>query len=439
MKFGQEILQKNLRSDKTMNKIKVVWVCSFSNPSTRRRLPIKISLWKRILFRLKGKKLVLSDTAIWNSNAIKEMEKINDVDLHVICPVRGLGKKEVRYEENNIHYYFFREQNSNTIRFILHQLFTKYTSLYKKNRRHIKTLIAEIRPAIVHVMGAENPYYSLAALDVPADIICIVQLQALLTRLVNVTQIAEESRNFYYKGLFERQIINRADYIGTNVDDFKSYILQEIKPNAKFLEISLAMAQEINLAPEKKQFDFVYFAANISKAGEDALEAFILASKRNPNMTLDVVGAYDDLYKEKLDKRIAECGIVDAVTFEGRLPSHDDVIRQIRKSRFALLPLKMDFVPNTLREAMANGLPVITTITDGTPKLNMDSYCVMLSKQGDYQSMADNMLKLLSDDNLAKELVKNAARYEEGRHSNAKILQKWREAYQKVLQYSNRI
>lgn len=375
-----------------------------------------------------------TDSAIWNTNAIEEMEKIDDVELHVICGVRGLAKKEVLYEDNGIHYYFFREQNSNVFRFILHQLFTKYTSRYKVNRRVISQLISEIQPDIVHVMGAENPYYSLSLLDVPSNIPTIIQLQALLTRLVNVTKVREEKKSFYYKGLMEREIIKKADYIGTTLDDFKKFIIEEIKSDAQFLDISLAMAQKINLEPSEKQYDFVYFSANISKAGEEALESFILAHKKNPTITLDIVGGYDEAFRARLDARINECGIDNCVTFEGRLPSHDDVIHQIHKARFALLPLKMDFVPNTLHEAMANGLPVVTTITDGTPSLNEKKKCVLLSEQNDFQAMADNMMALLENESLRNELRQNAAVYENERSNNRSIIAKWVEAYKNIVQ-----
>lgn len=415
-------------------KIRVAWVCSFSNEKMRARLTFDSGGCLRILYKLLGVTYGRgTDSAIWNTNAIEEMEKIDDVELHVICGVRGLAKKEVLYEDNGIHYYFFREQNSNIVRFVLHQLLSKYTSLYKRNRRVISQLISEIQPDIVHVMGAENPYYSLSLLDVPSNIPTIIQLQALLTRLVNVTKVKEEKKSFYYKGLMEREIIKKADYIGTTLNDFKQFILEEIKPDARFLDIDLAMAQKINLEETEKQYDFVYFSASISKAGKEALESFILAHKRKPDITLDIVGAYDETFKEKLDARIKECGIESSVTFEGRLPSHDDVIRQIRKARFALLPLKMDFVPNTLHEAMANGLPVVTTITDGTPSLNEKKKCVLLSEQNDFQAMADNMMALLENESLRNELRQNAAAYENEQSNNRSIIAKWVEAYKNIV------
>lgn len=415
-------------------KIRVAWVCSFSNEKMRARLTFDSGGCFKALYKLLGVTFGReTDSAIWNTNAIEEMEKIDDVELHVICPVRGLAKKEVLYEENGIHYHFFREQNSDIVRFAWHQLFTKYFSRYKKNRRVISRFISAIQPDIVHVMGAENPFYSLSLLDVPSNIPTIIQLQALLTRLVDVTTVKEEKKAFYYKGLMEREIIKKANFIGTKSSIFRKYIIEEIKPDAQFLDISLAMAQKINLEQTEKQNDFVYFSVDISKAGEEALESFILAHERKPNITLDIIGGYNDAFKEKLDARIKECGIEGSVIFEGRLPSHDDVIKQIRNARFALLPLKMDLVPNTIHEAMANGLPVVTTITDRTPCLNEKRQCVLLSEQNDFRTMADNMIALLDNEQLGNELRWNAAAYEEERSNNRSIIEKWVEAYKSIV------
>lgn len=415
-------------------KLKVVWICSFSNKKVRAKLPIKVSGCKKLVYKLMGRTISKdTDSAIWNTNAIEEFEKIKDVDLYVICPVRDLVEPIVAYKEDNIHYYFFREQHSNLIRFVFYQLFTEYTSHYKTNRRFISRFIKDIKPDIVHVMGAENPFYSLSLLDIPSDIPTIIQLQALLTRLVDKTQDKLKKRSYYYKGLIEREIIMKANYIGTISEVFRQYIVKEINPDAVFLDLTLAMAQKINLDQKGKKYDFVYFSANINKAGREAIESFALACEKNKDITLDIVGEYYSSFKEELDERIKELGLGKNITFEGRLPTHEDVICQIRKSRFALIPLKLDLVPNTIHEAMANGLPVVTTITDGTPSLNAKRQCVLLSEQNDFQAMADNMIALLDNEQLGNELRWNAAAYEEERSNNRSIIEKWVEAYKSIV------
>lgn len=416
--------------------IKVVWICAFSNPKVREHFTTKINPILRFILKKKGHPVNTSvDYGIWNSNAIKEFEKIKDIDLHIISPIRYLSKKEVRFDVNGIHYYFFRDENSNLISQLYYQLVTKNKSLFIKNRKHVRTLVKEINPEIVHVIGAENPYYSLALLDIPDKIPTIIQLQALLDRLVENIANQFEKKNIAYKGRLERQIIDKADYVGTEVVDFKEYIKEEIKPETKFLDISIAMGNEINLTEDVKDYDFVYFAAGINenKAGDVALKSFAIAHQLHPEITLNIIGKIDEGFRKILDEIISKNRLENAVFIEGKLPTHNDVISQIRKSKYALLPLKFDFVPNTIREAMCNGLPVVTTITEnGTTKLNEKRESVLLSKPDDHNAIAKNMIKLIENPTLAETLRKNAAISEEERINNYDMMLKWADVYKKI-------
>ena len=109
-------------------------------------------------------------------------------------------------------------------------------------------------------------------------------------------------------------------------------------------------------------------------------------------------------------------------------------MRQIRKARFAVLPLKIDVSSSTLREAMANGLPVVTTITPSTPKINAERQCLLLSEKEDFIGMKDNMLRLMNSKDLADELRQNAFIRVRERYDNEAIVGKWREVYHSVLE-----
>lgn len=421
-----------------MDKITVVWICSFSNSEIRNILETRsASLLEKLAYKVVGKPLNEGrDSAIWNVNAIEEFEKFPEVDLHIVCAIRGLKHKEQNFDLRGIHYHFFRDENSSLLRKIFRQLFTKNRALFAENRKNFARIIAEVQPSIVHIIGAENPYYSLAALDVPEGITTIVQLQALLARLVDVTKRSDEKKNFYYKGELEKQIFRKVDYIGTTVKDFVDYIRSEVKADARFLPLSLAMGQKIDRTVYEKQYDFVYWSASILKAGDFAIEAFVLAFKQNPSITLDVIGGYPEEFKAQLTEKLEMVGAENAVTFEGMLPSHDDVLNQIKKSRIALLPLKMDLVPNTVHEAMASGLPVITTRTGGTPKLNIKRHTVEITEQGDFQGMADNMLSVLKDDVLFNELRENGFVTESEYDSNEIRMKKWLDTYKDITTLS---
>jgi glycosyltransferase involved in cell wall biosynthesis len=126
-------------------------------------------------------------------------------------------------------------------------------------------------------------------------------------------------------------------------------------------------------------------------------------------------------------------GLGNEVDFTGKLPSYNDVIAEVRKAQFALLPLKVDLISGTIREAMANGLPVVTSKTPDTPKLNEARESVLLSDIGDFNAMADNMMKLLSDQNFAQLFRENGAKTVFERYSNKALMLEWRDCYHAIL------
>jgi len=415
-------------------KIKVVWICHFSDKRIRECIEFDKFYYKTII-----KKILLKpirgwqDYAAWNSNAIKEFEKYDDIDLTIIFPHVGIKGKNQEFSLNGINYICFRSEDDYLGSFIKSRISKSIRKNYPKNRKLISELISKIKPDIVHVIGAENPYYSMAALDIPDNIPSIVSLQTLVSDPDFKKNYPIGEEEYKIRSFIESKIIKRCDYIATPVQLFQTIIKTNIKPDANFLNISLALGQDIDTSYDKKIYDFVYFAANINKAGDYAIEAFALAYRQVPGTTLNMSGSYSADFKTKLDERINELGISDCVFFTGSQPTHDDVLRQIKKSRFALLPLKIDLVSGTIREAMACGLPVVSTVTPGTPGLNRERESILISKKGDFQAMANNMVRLLKDEELARKLRENGIKTVQERYSNERNMEEWRKSYYDIL------
>ena len=418
------------------NKIKVLWLCSVSNAEMREHYQTKAGfVLKWIYKKFKHTTTDDKDHAQWDTNAIKEIEKRDDLELHVVCPKRFLTKKFVDFEMNGVYYHLFRDQNSSLLTWLISQTITKFSSRYHRNRKRIKHIIETIKPDVVHVIGAENPQYSLATLDIPESIPVIVQLQALLCSLEAVTRIPFERKDYHYKGEIEKEIFKKVPFIGTPVPSFAEYIKKNLDTKATILNIGLALTEPVYKENNKKEFDFVYFSGNLSKGADLALKSFAIAHQIYPNITLDVIGGYSDELKSTLDTIVEENNLKDYVTFEGFLPTHDDVIMQIRKAIYALLPITMDILPGTVREAMANGLVVLTSITEGTPTLNEKMESVLLSPVCDYKKMADDMITVLENPKYAKNLRENAWKIAEERSSNREVIQKWVDSYKACLAY----
>lgn len=425
-------------------KIKVVWICNVMNGIVREHLCSDIGIGRRILIGvLKMMSPVISkntrdrldnflnyrpqsDYGQWNTNAIREFEKIDTVELHVIIPVNMTSCPLAEFQKNGIYYHIVKSHDN-----IVHKAFGSKVKLprYKYDRKIIARIINVIAPDVIHIIGAENPQYSQTVFDVYQRYPVIVQLQTLLSD-PNVLKIDGKRSQV---AQMERKILSLPVYIGTPMSDFRRIILSDINPKAKLLNIGLAVNEPVERKEYKKEYDFVYFSANISKAADLAVEAFCLATKKHPELSLEIIGAYSEDYKALLVNRLKEYDIEQNVHFEGSLPTHEDVISKIRTARFALLPLKIDMISGTIREACANGLPVVSTITEGTPELNKVRETALLTTIGDHAAMANNLIRLVEESSLASKLKENGYRYAEGLMNNHDMMMKWVEAYYSVI------
>lgn len=409
------------------NIIKVALLCEFSNPEVQKKLQLKMTLLEKILRKIKKKNCnvyeLTGEYNIFITNAIKEYEKHNDsIELHVLASAAWLRTNIQEFELNGIYYHFFKDERKNLLNIVKSHAIRKLSySRYKKNRKNIINIISKISPDFIYMSGAENPSYGLAVLDVPKTIPVLVHLQTLLNDSSFEKNYPISHSDYLYRAGIELEILKRVDFIGTNVTRFIDIIRKQLVPNAKILKTRLAVGEDIEADKNiEKKYDFVYFSANISKAFDLALEGFAVARNTKPEITLHVVGAYSDDYKNKIDERIQELNLQKSITFTGRLPTHNDVITEIQKARFALLPLKIDITSGTIREAFACELPVVTTITEnGTPRLNEKRETVLLSEIGDHKAIADNMIRLCNDNDLAEELKLNGRILMNERYSNS--------------------
>ena len=440
--------------------IRVVWVCHLMNPEIGNHLPQSLSIGRKsklffakLFLKLMPKskyslksgitkmcdklsKPVPTEFAVWNTNGIKELKKIPEVELHVVAPLYWISRKGLCYEEDGVHYHFFRNQQGSFAFLIwreIYRLLTGKSYGMPANRKRITKYVEQIKPDIIHLIGAENSQYAMSIFDYGNNYPVFVQLQTLLSD----PQAQAKVDSYKKSAINESAVLKKAKYIGTIINKYRDVIKKQINPDAIILSTSLAVSETVNRSRRQTEYDFVYYSYNINKAGDLAIEAFGLAHKRNPKLTLLVIGGYDDVFKKKLDERIVFYGIQEAVVFEGLLPTHEDVLEHSKKARFALLPIKIDITPSTIREAFSNGLPVITTITSGTPDLNKNGQCVLLSEVGDHQAMADNIVRLAEDEKLAETLADNGYNYMEARVSNKQVAETWVEAYKAIIDHYN--
>jgi glycosyltransferase involved in cell wall biosynthesis len=104
-----------------------------------------------------------------------------------------------------------------------------------------------------------------------------------------------------------------------------------------------------------------------------------------------------------LRRLAAELGITGQVEFAGRL-ERDAMASRLRESSVALNPSLADNMPNSVLEALASGVPVVSTRVGGVPHVVANEETALLVPPADPGAMAAAVLRLLCEPALAARL-----------------------------------
>ena len=131
---------------------------------------------------------------------------------------------------------------------------------------------------------------------------------------------------------------------------------------------------------------------------DTALRAFSLIRQQEPAARMSVAGSGSE--RERLTRLAEELGLNNAVTFTGRL-ENERMAELYRGADLMLNSSLVDNMPNSLLEAMASGVPIVSTNAGGIPHLVEHGRTALLVPIGDAAAMADAAIRLFRDHELA--------------------------------------
>jgi glycosyltransferase involved in cell wall biosynthesis len=132
------------------------------------------------------------------------------------------------------------------------------------------------------------------------------------------------------------------------------------------------------------------------------LEAIKLLGDRGRYVEVDLIGPGD--YGDELRALATSLGIADRVHFLGAC-SPSEINQQLRASDVFCLPSFAEGLPVALMEAMAVGVPVVTTYISGIPELVIDGWTGMVVPAGRADMLASCIERLCDDDELYSSIV----------------------------------
>lgn len=393
------------------DKIKVLLICHFSNPEVRAKLDLR-------------QEREYHDFAVWITNRLAAYVGSDELEMHVVAPHKGMRKRTQCFESNGINYYFycawsdlgkFIETGINyvlskvEIHFfanIIHCIKSIYWVMaFRRQKLYVRKIVKQVKPDIIHLNGAENPYYSVTVLglerfNIP---ICIT-----IQGIVGDPLVLKASKfNDLSRIKLEHEIHSRYKYyIIGSPEHYK--LVKQVNPAA--ISVFSPGIRTINIDPHamevQKKYDFVYMArVNPIKGIEHLLNALNSLKQERPGVSLLVLGPVSKSYLAHLKHLCESYGISDRVVFAGHIPKREDLFRMALEARIFVLPTTIEGLATSAVEAMLLGLPVVTYATGGMPFLNNDGENVLMCETGDIEGLTKNMKRLLDDPEYAMELA----------------------------------
>ncbi len=165
------------------------------------------------------------------------------------------------------------------------------------------------------------------------------------------------------------------------------------------------------------------------KAPCDLLTAFSGFAEQASDFHLLFVG--EGPLKSELEQQAQKLPCASRIHFTGWLPQ----IPQLMKAASCLvLPSLWEGMPNVVLEAMASGLPVISTDVDGVSELIENGRQGVLVAQGSPAEIQQALLDLSNQPSVFHEMAKNAQITVKKEFTWDSIAQKYDQIYEKVLQ-----
>ncbi len=159
-----------------------------------------------------------------------------------------------------------------------------------------------------------------------------------------------------------------------------------------------------------------------------AIRAFAEIRQTHPAARLTVAGTGPDL--AALQALVRTLNLTAAVGFPGRIANAD--IAALYASADGLLnPSTVDNMPISILEAMASGVPVVSTDAGGIPDMVEHGSTALLVAIGDHAAMAAATRRVLGEPETARRLRENGLR-ESQRYAWPQVMPLWRDAYRRA-------
>jgi glycosyltransferase involved in cell wall biosynthesis len=126
------------------------------------------------------------------------------------------------------------------------------------------------------------------------------------------------------------------------------------------------------------------------KGQEILIRAVDILIKKGYKIKLTLIG--DGQNRVKLEKIVSALNIGNYVFFAGAITNKKKIFSVLKNSHLFVLPTKSEGLPRSILEAMAVGLPCVSSNVDGVPELLDERYCLSNFNPNEYAKVIGSLL-----------------------------------------------
>lgn len=137
---------------------------------------------------------------------------------------------------------------------------------------------------------------------------------------------------------------------------------------------------------------------------DTAIKAVALVRTAVPGIRLTIAGSGPQ--RGELQQLVEQLELKDNIYFTGKL-NPEQMAELYRSADIMLNPSTVDNMPNSVIEALASGVAVVTTDAGGIPYIVENNKTALLTPVRDSEAMAGQIRRLLGSDGLRRQLIDN--------------------------------
>lgn len=395
-------------------------------------------------------KISTSSSGTWMIDLGQRLSESENIELAVAC-VHGNIFQEVKI--NNTKYFLLPGNGKNMLFYT-----RRYEQLWQK-------VYEKFQPDIVHIHGTEYTH-GLSFLRMYPNVKSVVSIQGILNRIKDVSTeglslfelikyrtfkenvklngMFELSQIYKKNAKYEIEILNRVTYANC-VNFWDESLVKSINPKLHCFKIEYNLRNEFytshkwEIDENERYTIFTNPGAAPLKGLHMLLKALTIVKRKYPKVMLRVPGftskdgklIVNNGYSKYISKMIKKFDLSDNITFLGR-QTGQQMMENMRKVNAIVIPSAIEGTSLVLREAMFLGTPCIASFRGGMADFISDKVDGFLYDYQEYPYLANRIIQLFENDNLCKQLSKNAIEKCEKAHDRKRNIQDYFDMYNEV-------